>query len=356
MAEQDSTATAEREERDDLEDAAAVAESVDELLERVASLEAELARPVEPETLAEKIAAAMLEAGIVTKSETAGTGGGDRFKYASAEAIFAAVRGPLLRRGVLMLPKPDEFTETEITARSGTKGTRVVIDLAFEFTDGRESITRAWRGEGQDYGDKAYGKAYTNAAKTFVRTAWLLPTEHDDPEATPAGERAAPAEPPAWAGPAEPASVELALDVVTRLVGGHRATAEELLDTIRVRAGGEVPGLLAGVLAALPQWREAGVARIGEEAEAAPPDDPDYGEPPPEEEPAGEHEEPPPGPVDRTAAGTIEPPPALEDLPPLERVEALRALGCSCPRPVGLGDGARELDDACPISGHGIAF
>ena len=58
------------------------------------------------------------------------------------------------------------------------------------------SSSTARRARADDYGDKAYGKAYTNAVKTFVRTAWLLPTgdahEAESPERVAAGARPAP--------------------------------------------------------------------------------------------------------------------------------------------------------------------
>jgi hypothetical protein len=153
-----------------------------------ASMSETNATTVNAPTLAERIAEAMSEAGEVTKSATNTE---QKYKYATAEAILGAIRGPLFARGVLLAPDLENVEEQEITSSRGTKGTRAIAHVTFTFTDGRESLVCRWRGEGQDYGDKAYGKAYTNAIKTFIRSAWLLPTEHDDPEASPSGDRMA---------------------------------------------------------------------------------------------------------------------------------------------------------------------
>jgi hypothetical protein len=87
-----------------------------------------------------------------------------------------------------------------VTARSGTKGSRVIVEVDFTFTDGLESFTiDGWRGEAIDYSDKAYGKAYTNAIKTFIRAQWLLPADDDTDGDRQSPERGATGGPAVWA-------------------------------------------------------------------------------------------------------------------------------------------------------------
>lgn len=148
--------------------------------------------------LAARIAAAMLEAKQVTKSSRNTQ---QNYNFASAEQILAAVREPLFKRDIILVPSVLGYDEQSITSGKGAEGSRVIIDVEFTFSDGLEVIRNRWRGEGQDYGDKAFGKAYTNAVKTFIRTAWLLPTDHDDPEGSDPGERATGQSPP-WQRPA----------------------------------------------------------------------------------------------------------------------------------------------------------
>ena len=69
------------------------------LMVRVAAAMA--ASSTDREPLMVRVAAAMAEAAAVTKgSENKEQG----YKFASAEAILGAVRGPLLKRGIVLIP------------------------------------------------------------------------------------------------------------------------------------------------------------------------------------------------------------------------------------------------------------
>lgn len=367
-------------------------------------------------TLAARIAAAMAEAGEVTKSDENREQG---YKFASAESILKAVREPLLARGVLLFPNVESLEEHEITSKSGTKGTRVVIEVTYKFTDGRDELVARWQGEGQDYGDKAYGKAYTNALKTFIRSAWLLPTEHDDPEARPSGDRVAAgatAELPAWAKPAGRDRIAQA-DALVPVLGQARTRA--VFAAVKGSLG-EVPDIVVNTAKLLAAQYAAALEELGlheaavrertvleeqaakdaadraqaEEAQAAA-EAPDA--PPADEGPstgiAGDHSEgleageeelaraeleldappPPPPSVDvapRPPAGTV--PVDLTGVTGAgDAAQRLREEGCSCPDPLAAGryeqraeegdeagaKAARALVDSdCPIVGHGIAF
>lgn len=245
-----------------------------------------------PVPLITAIAAAMLDAGEVTKSSKNTEQG---YMFASAEAILAAVRRPLLERGVLLTSQPVTYVEREITSRSGSKGTLYSLGVDFTFRDGAgaELVVTDWRGIGQDFGDKAIGKAYTNAIKTFVRTQWLLPTEHDDPESSPAGERvgdSAQAEPPAWAREATAERKALLLDALEPLIGREQGKALALAvkssighvpDVLIPFARGIVRAFLDGteddVLARRRAARgreDADAARAAQDAAAEQPDEP----------------------------------------------------------------------------------
>lgn len=343
--------------------------------------------------LAVKIAHAMAEAGQVTKSSVNTDQG---YKFASAEAILAAVRGPLLRRGVILLPTVEDLVEHEITSSRGSKGTRVVLNVTFTFTDGADTLVRSWRGEGQDYGDKAYGKAYTNAVKTFVRSAWLLPTEHDDPEGSPAGDRVAAAEIPPWARPLNTDDLKRgfmqALTRVVNALGGDNDQAKVLAKTWSEAFGGGIPYGVSGVIGAIanelvPERPAEDPAAAAEAAAAAAAERDVAAQAAAGEEPQAPHQagtngdsaaEPASGDPDPRPVPTSNAPPpdgydrwpTAEDF--LERwsnarkqagqpaglkdaTDTLRAAGCTCPDPLGLR-GPAKTADTCPFLDHGVPF
>lgn len=335
---------------------------VDELERLVANVElavekARAAAAAAPAPLVTAIALAMAEAGEVTKSSTNVDQG---YKFASAEAILGAVRLPLLTRGVLLTAHPRTYEEREITARSGSKGTLIVVGLDFTFRNGagEELVIGDWRGIGQDYGDKAIGKAYTNAAKTFVRTNWLLPTEHDDPEASPSGERVAAADTPAWAKDATRARLKKLGENLEPLIGVD--AARELVQAVKGNLG-VFPDVLVTFSGAIRSRMPAdadltdaerlireteaaeAAADLAAQAAAEAPDE----EPPPDAGIPIDDDDPPP--PEGPPAGSV----IVEEIPenPAKAVGVLKAAGCICDDP--LGD---THADACPISGHGIPF
>lgn len=310
------------------------------------------------------VAYAMAEAGQVTKSSLNTDQG---YKFASAEAILGAVRRPLLERGVVLSMHPSGYEVETFESRRGSKGTRIVADLDFVFRDGHGGELRieGWRGVGEDYGDKAIGKAYTNAVKTFVRSQWLLPTEHDDPEKD-QDKSQEPAELPLWAQPATDARKRemrdalvpfFGADVVTRV--GRAFAAPENYGLIPDGFVAFAKALAATKAALDDAARAASAAEQDAAAEApdapAPEPEPDV---PPGDEPGPEDVPPEEGdPVDRPGPASIDPP----DLTgvPVTDIEALRATGCSCSSPLEAAKPDRPMgtaDDSCPIRGHGIPF
>jgi hypothetical protein len=298
-------------EPDDLEAAQAAALTVD-------------ARAGDAE-LVTAIAAAMAHAGAVTKSSRNAE---QNYSYASAESILEATRGPLLERGVLLIQRPRDWTVEEVRSRSGTAGTAITLELDFEFTNGRSTFTiERWRGQGQDYGDKAYGKAYTNAVKTFIRAQWLLPTG-DDPEASPSGERVArdtpppaAAEPPAWTRAATAEERAKVIPVLREVLGDSDEATARRYGAALAQACGGFPIAVVEWLSVLGQWREvAANARRGAQDAAA--EEPDTPAPEPETQDPGPEPEP---------DGPDEAPRELADMTTEELLAELRAMGVDAP-------------------------
>jgi hypothetical protein len=217
----------------------------------------------------------------------------------------------------------------------------VKLDVRFTFTDGREELEVRWHGEGQDYGDKAYGKAYTNAVKTFVRTAWLLPTEHDDPEGSPAGERASTGTitPPDWALPANANGEAAARAGLAKHIG--ETAAQEFLEVIRRYVEQDhLPVVVTRTVLGITKRLDDAMA-LEERAEngetlskaltAAGADTALFDEKPTESRPAGPYTD-------------VEEPQALAVAKPSKDV--LRDRGCTCQHP---GEG--PVDNDCPLHG-----
>lgn len=205
--------------------------------------------------LVRAIAAAMADVGRVVKDRT---NTDHHYKFASVEAMLKAVRGPLYRRGVLLIARPGGWDERPVEAKSGNRGTVVDLTLDFLFTNGAADLEiHGWHGQGVDYSDKAGSKAYTSALKTFVRVQWLLPAEmDDDPDrSSPEGYGKPPTtveRPPAWAAAASDADKAAMLTVLTELLG-DRAVAIAAAKQLAERTGG-FPSVFAKWLAAFPMF------------------------------------------------------------------------------------------------------
>src|SRR4051812_47265502 len=100
-----------------------------------------------------------------------------RYDYASAEQVMRSLRGPLLRRNVVLIPSVVDITEREFLTPKGKTSTLTTVRVKFTFVDGDsgESHECEWAGAGDDPADKGLYKAYTGAIKTFLRETFLLP-------------------------------------------------------------------------------------------------------------------------------------------------------------------------------------
>lgn len=314
-------------------------------------------RPVATEApFLARLAEAMAETEGVVKD---GFNQEHKYKFASAEAILSAVRKPLLSRGVILTQHIAEVERKEIVSRGGSRGEEITVHVDFTFRDGRseEHLTSRWVGVGQDYGDKAIGKALTSAVKTFVRGTWLLPTEHDDPE------RDAPTTPMASREAAED-QVREVLAALAPHIGADNA--KRLLAFVQRDTNGSP--ITVGQTVALSHVAQALVA-VG--APADPQADQDIarqnqaGEEP--QAPSGhvaaeitaEVAAPAPAPAKKApakkAAAKAKPTPASVPMPHFdgsesyeEAIELMRGSGCTCDDPT-----SEPHDGACPLIGHG---
>ena len=134
-----------------------------------------------PQTLAAKIAEVILEVSNVEKD---GHNDFQNYDYTSAEALLGVIRKPLASRGVVVLPKLGAIEERGAITPKGKATTITTAHVTYVFVDTAtgEREECPWAGSGDDPSDKGLYKAYTGAAKTFLRQAFLLPMG-DDPEA-----------------------------------------------------------------------------------------------------------------------------------------------------------------------------
>lgn len=122
--------------------------------------------------------------------EVAKTGHNDHFHYdyATAEEVLRVIRAPLATRRVIVLPSLQAIEERTYTSvnRQGEARESTITTAHIRYTfidcDTGEREECEWAGQGDDPSDKGWGKSATNAAKTFLRTAFLLP-QGDDSEA-----------------------------------------------------------------------------------------------------------------------------------------------------------------------------
>ena len=132
--------------------------------------------------LAQKIARANKDIGAISKD---GNNISQKYAYQSIEAIRAAVRKVLGDNGLAIFPSYDkpEFLERK-TQRGGTYFFARVMGH-FTITDGNESVTCDFPGEGSDSGDKAIQKACTSAQKYFYKGIFnISDRDEEDPDAT----------------------------------------------------------------------------------------------------------------------------------------------------------------------------
>jgi hypothetical protein len=201
-----------------------------------------------------KLAQVTAEVGYVAKD---GRNDFQNYRYTSAEALLAAIRGPLATRNIVLMPALTALSEREYITSKGKASVITTAHVSFTLVDGDsgERHECAWAGQGDDPGDKGLGKAYTNAIKTFLREQFLIP-QGDDPEADAAtdqrtseraseiaGAPAAPGSQPVAraAAPSERPCSAKQRGLINARAGAGGLSAAQLADIIK-HAAGEQPG------------------------------------------------------------------------------------------------------------------
>jgi hypothetical protein len=111
------------------------------------------------------------------------------YLFRGIDDVYAALHDLFGEVGLVLLPRVIE-REREQRPRASGNGVNYVCHLHVEFrflaADGTSETASAW-GEGADTGDKATGKAHSQAIKSALLAVFLIPTEAssvDDPDAT----------------------------------------------------------------------------------------------------------------------------------------------------------------------------
>lgn len=173
----------------------------------------------QPLTLLQRLNFVANDMPVISK---AGQNKEQNYKYIEASAIAATLRELFAKHGVFLKSEISKVDFGEFTAKTGTKGEKVVAWFNFTFIncfDKDDSIRfEAWPGVAMDYSDKALNKAMTAAQKTFLMKQFLvsdIDPDLDSPEAVanqsqPATQTKAPAQAsrpaPAPAQTAKPAT------------------------------------------------------------------------------------------------------------------------------------------------------
>lgn len=120
------------------------------------------------------------------------------FKFRSIEAITAAAKPVFAELGIGVVPRTISIESEAVTAKSGARGWRVVVEMGYTLGAPDGSTTEASMfGEAIDYGDKATSKAAQMAYKYMLTEVLLVGGEDADavtPEAV--GSVPEPAKPP----------------------------------------------------------------------------------------------------------------------------------------------------------------
>ena len=342
----------------------------------------------------------------VRMSEAKG-GGSYSYSYADLADVLAAVRPVLARYGLAVVQRTKREANGNVvlvTELAHVGGAVIVSELDLE---GKAAAS-----------PQQFGATLTYLRRYELVTLLGIAAEEDTDaqhvDTTPQSNRA-----PAWAAPANARGLEDLAVVLSRLMGGHRPTADAFVEQAAAAFGGAIPATFANAVASLPKWREAGLkakahaeaaAAAGAQDKAAERPDPPSPEPAPQEAPAELHrdaplnpdelaEEPPPdeveearaaaeaagitvddveaGEPERADAGTVDPPDVeLLDgrtmrlnVTGLDRAGELRGDGIDGEVATRARRALRAAgctcedplkadgdDDACPVKGHGIPF
>lgn len=141
-----------------------------------------------PLTAAEALAEVMRRVRPIAKGRQADARVGG-YAFRGIDDVYAALHDLFAEVGLVCLPSTIEREREQRPRMSGEGSnyvTHVRVRLRFLSQDGSSEELDAW-GEGADTGDKSTGKAYSQAMKSALLAAFLIPTQassQDDPDAT----------------------------------------------------------------------------------------------------------------------------------------------------------------------------
>jgi hypothetical protein len=133
-----------------------------------------------PQTLAEKIAEAVLGIGDVAKE-----GDNGEYTYIRSSDLFREVRRRLFKRGIVIAPTKIIEIRRSQPYLNVTENIidEVAVTVEYKVTDGIEMWLLQSAGCGQDYKGKALPIALTGALKSLLKVLGLIAATEDDPEA-----------------------------------------------------------------------------------------------------------------------------------------------------------------------------
>jgi hypothetical protein len=180
-----------------------------------------------PLSAAEALAEVMRRVQPIAKGRTADARVGG-YSFRGIDDVYAALHDLFAEVGLVCLPSTIDREREQRPRMSGEGSnyvTHVRVRLRFLAQDGSSEELDAW-GEGADTGDKSTGKAYSQAMKSALLAAFLIPTEassQDDPDVT-------------NSAPSRPWTAEEQSRARTALDAGRQATTFDALVGVRRRA------------------------------------------------------------------------------------------------------------------------
>lgn len=161
----------------------------------------------------------------VTRVEKRGHNDFHDYDYATAADVLEAVRTGLASRNVVIIPRVVGQSVIEKERQGKAPEYIVTADMILTILDGDsgEALECAWKGCGQDSGDKGIYKALTGGYKYFLLQLFMIPTG-DDPEKATRKRKDAPErknEPPAELDPGSDAAIILKVATEIGLITGQ---------------------------------------------------------------------------------------------------------------------------------------
>jgi len=159
-----------------------------EIDESAYSPDSEPLRESYPLTAAEALAEVFRRVQPIAKGRQAEQKAGG-YSFRGIDDVYAALHDLFAEVGLVVLPSTLDREREQRPRSSGTGYnyvTHVHVRLRFLAADGSSEELDGW-GEGADTGDKSTGKAYSQAIKSALLAAFLIPTEAsaaDDPDRT----------------------------------------------------------------------------------------------------------------------------------------------------------------------------